>query len=63
MTHFIALDLNGVDRDLSMQHLTNQAGISVAGPVLKNADAYPDYREAYVIRPRTVGLSLQYSFE
>jgi iron complex outermembrane receptor protein len=48
---------------LYVNNLTGQAGISVAGPVLKNADAYPDYREAYVIRPRTVGLSLQYSFE
>jgi iron complex outermembrane receptor protein len=48
---------------LYVNNLTNQAGISVAGPVLKNANAYPDYREAYVIRPRTVGLSLQYTFD
>jgi outer membrane receptor protein involved in Fe transport len=46
-----------------VNNLTNQAGISDSGPVLKNANAYPDYREAYVIGPRTLGLSLQYSFE
>jgi outer membrane receptor protein involved in Fe transport len=41
-------------------NLTNQAGVSAAGPVLRNADFYPNYREEYVIRPRTVGLNLSY---
>jgi hypothetical protein len=37
--------------------------VSAAGPVLKNANFYPEYREAYVIRPRTVGLTVEYHFE
>ena len=41
-------------------NLTNQAGVSAAGPVLRNADFYPNYREQYVMRPRTVGVSLSY---
>ena len=48
---------------LYVNNATNEPGISVAGPVLKNADLYPQYREAYVIRPRTIGVSLAYSFE
>ncbi len=48
---------------LYVNNATNEQGISVAGPVLKNANLYPQYREAYVIRPRTIGVSLTYSFE
>lgn len=44
-------------------NLTNQAGVSAAGPVLKSANFYPAYREEYVMRPRTVGVSLTYTFE
>jgi len=49
-------------------NLTNQAGVSAAGPVLKNVDTStnPDiakYRVEYVMRPRTVGLALEYRFE
>ena len=48
---------------LYVNNLTNTQGISAGGPVLRNADAYaPNYREDYVIRPRTVGLSVEYSF-
>ena len=48
---------------LYVTNLTNTQGVSAAGPVLRNADAYaPNYRENYVIRPRTVGLSVGYSF-
>jgi iron complex outermembrane receptor protein len=49
---------------LYVNNLTNQAGVSAAGPVLRNADAYAsNYREEYVMRPRTVGLMLTYRFE
>ncbi len=48
---------------LYVNNLTNQMGVSAAGPVLKNANFYPEYREAYVIRPRTVGLTVEYHFE
>jgi outer membrane receptor protein involved in Fe transport len=48
---------------LYVNNLTNQAGISAAGPVLKNANFYPDYRVEYLSRPRTVGVSLAYTFE
>jgi outer membrane receptor protein involved in Fe transport len=48
---------------LYVNNATNEQGISVAGPVLKNANLYPQYREAYVIRPRTVGVSLTYAFD
>lgn len=41
-------------------NLTNQQGVSAAGPVLRNANFYPNYREEYVIRPRTVGISFSY---
>jgi iron complex outermembrane receptor protein len=44
-------------------NLTNQQGVSAAGPVLKNANLFPDYRVEYLIRPRTVGLSLAYTFQ
>lgn len=43
-------------------NLSNQQGVSAAGPVLKNADLYPNYRVEYVMRPRTVGVALEYSF-
>jgi len=48
---------------LYANNLTNQQGVSAAGPVLKNADFYPEYREEYLMRPRTIGVSLQYTFE
>jgi len=48
---------------LYVNNLTNQAGISAAGPVLKNANFYPDYRVEYLSRPRTVGLTIAYTFE
>jgi outer membrane receptor protein involved in Fe transport len=48
---------------LYVKNLTNQAGISAAGPVLKNANFYPDYRVEYLSRPRTVGLTIAYTFE
>lgn len=41
-------------------NLTNIAGVSAAGAVLRNSDFYPNYREQYVIRPRTVGVSISY---
>ena len=47
-------------------NLTNVAGVSAAGPVLNNAGNFPGtekYVDEFVIRPRTVGLSLQYRFE
>jgi iron complex outermembrane recepter protein len=44
-------------------NLTNQEGVSAAGPVLKNANLFPNYRVEYLMRPRTVGMSLTYSFE
>jgi outer membrane receptor protein involved in Fe transport len=44
-------------------NLTNQQGISAAGPVLKNANLYPNYRVDYLMRPRTLGLALAYTFE
>lgn len=44
-------------------NLTNQVGISVAGPVLRSANFYPNYREEYVMRPRTVGISVGYRFQ
>jgi outer membrane receptor protein involved in Fe transport len=44
-------------------NLTNQQGVSAAGPVLKNANLFPNYRVEYLMRPRTVGLSLAYTFE
>jgi len=44
-------------------NLTNQQGVSAAGPVLKNANLFPDYRVEYLMRPRTFGLSLAYTFE
>ncbi len=44
-------------------NLTNQQGISAAGPVLKNANLFPEYRVDYLMRPRTVGISLAYTFE
>lgn len=48
---------------LYVNNLTNTQGISAAGPVLRNADTYaPNYRENYLTRPRTVGLSVEYSF-
>jgi len=43
-------------------NLTNQAGVSAAGPVFKNADFFNNYRVEYVTRPRTVGVALEYSF-
>ena len=46
-----------------INNLTNIPGVSVAGPVLKNANVSPDYREEYVIRPRTIGIALTYRFE
>ncbi len=49
---------------LYVNNLTNIQGVSAAGAVLRAADQYaPNYREAYVIRPRTVGLALEYHFE
>ncbi len=48
---------------LYVNNLSNQAGISAAGPVLKNANFYPDYRVEYLARPRTVGISLAYTFD
>jgi outer membrane receptor protein involved in Fe transport len=48
---------------LYVNNLTNTQGISAAGPVLRNADTYaPNYRENYLTRPRTVGLSVEYRF-
>ena len=44
-------------------NLTNIQGVSAAGPVLKNADLFPNYRVEYLSRPRTLGLSLAYTFE
>ncbi len=41
-------------------NLTNQAGVSAAGPVLRNADILANYREEYVMRPRTLGVTLSY---
>lgn len=41
-------------------NLTNQVGVSAAGAVLRNANFYPNYREEYVIRPRTIGVSVVY---
>jgi hypothetical protein len=43
--------------------LANTPGVSVAGPVLKSANTFTEYNHEYVIRPRTIGVSLQYSFE
>lgn len=48
---------------LYANNLTNQAGISAAGAVLKNANFYPEYREEYLMRPRTVGVLVEYTFE
>jgi hypothetical protein len=47
-------------------NLTNAIGVSAAGPVLNNAGNYPGtqrYLDEFVIRPRTVGLTLQVMFE
>ncbi len=47
-------------------NLTNVLGVSAAGPVLNNAGNFPGtdkYMDEFVIRPRTVGLSVQYRFE
>jgi outer membrane receptor protein involved in Fe transport len=41
-------------------NLANQVGVSAAGAVLRNADFYPNYRDQYVMRPRTVGITLSY---
>lgn len=47
---------------LFVNNLTDTAGISAAGPVLRNADSFaPNYRENYVLRPRTIGLSIEYN--
>jgi outer membrane receptor protein involved in Fe transport len=48
---------------LYVNNLTNQAGVSAAGPVLRNANFYPNYREEYLMRPRTIGVALNYRFE
>ncbi len=42
-------------------NLANQRGVSAAGPALKTADV-SQYRFEYLMRPRTVGISLEYSF-
>ena len=47
-------------------NLTNQVGVSAAGPVLNNAANYPDtnkYLDEFVIRPRTIGVAVEYRFE
>jgi iron complex outermembrane recepter protein len=48
---------------LYVNNLTNTPGVSVAGPVLKSANTFTEYNQDYLIRPRTIGVSLQYSFE
>jgi len=54
---------NRLHARLYADNLTNQEGVSAAGPVLKSANFYPAYREEYLMRPRTVGVSLTYTFE
>ena len=47
-------------------NLTTVVGVSAAGPVLNNASNYPGtekYLDEFVIRPRTIGLRLQYRIE
>jgi iron complex outermembrane receptor protein len=58
----VLIDTNWTAR-LYADNLTNIEGVSVAGPVLRTADVSPNYREEYVMRPRTVGLSVTYRFE
>ncbi len=48
---------------LYVNNLTDTQGISVAGPVLKSANTFSEYNHDYVIRSRTMGMSLQYHFE
>jgi hypothetical protein len=43
-------------------NVTNHVGVTAAGPILQSAD-YPSYREEYLIRPRTIGISVEYRFE
>jgi iron complex outermembrane receptor protein len=47
---------------LYVNNLTNNEGVSAAGPVLKNVNLYPEYRVEYLMRPRTIGLWLAYTF-
>ena len=47
---------------LYVNNLTNNEGVSAAGPVLKNVNLYPEYRVEYLMRPRTVGLGIAYTF-
>ncbi len=48
---------------LYVDNLTNIEGVSVAGPVLRTADVSPNYRDEYLMRPRTIGLAVTYRFE
>ena len=44
-------------------NVLNELGVSAAGPVLKNAPTYPNYLEQYVIRPRTIGLQVEFHMD
>jgi outer membrane receptor protein involved in Fe transport len=47
---------------LFVDNLTNIQGVTSAGPLLRNYDE-PRYRVQNVIRPRTIGLGVDYQFK
>jgi hypothetical protein len=50
-------------RSFLRPNLADQAGVSAAGSVLRNANFHPKDREGCLMRPGTLGVALEYRFD